>query len=192
MITTYAQLKIVKNDLSKHYRLGNDIDASPSRYEGGSNCVGYTGSNGNAATCTGFTPIANGYRNSFTGSFDGAGHKITSLYIKRPSTENVGLFAFISRGSKIKNIGVTDAYVVGRDNVGGLIGLAYGSVTEKNYFVDGYGTNGIGTGACSVSVCVSQTAVGIAALSSTMGWTTGAMGNWDFGTTSQLPAVLYS
>ena len=30
IISTYVQLKSVKNGLSKHYRLGNDIDASPS------------------------------------------------------------------------------------------------------------------------------------------------------------------
>ncbi len=75
-----------------------------------------------------------------------------------------------------------------------------GSVTGKNYFVDAPGTNGIGIGSrsCSSSVCVSQTAVQIMALTSTStGWTIstsgamGTVGNWNFGTTTQLPAVLY-
>ena len=74
IITTYAQLKDVKNGLSKHYRLGRDIDASPSWSENDTSatCVAYNGSNGKAAngnpaaTCTGFTPIG-----AFGGSFDG-------------------------------------------------------------------------------------------------------------------------
>ncbi len=312
IITTYAQLKTVKNGLAKHYRLGGDIDASPSWSEGTSGCVAYNGSNGKAANgnpaanCRGFTPIGNN-ATRFSGSFDGAGHKITSLYIKRPSTDGVGLFGYVS-GTEIKNIGVTDAYIEGRGEVGGLIGRFNGSVinsyatgavtgknfvggligsspgsfsvinnsyatgavtgssyvggligyttrgsvinsyatgavtgknfvgglighssssvsnsyatgnvtgtghvggligyssdsvTGKNYFVDSSGGDGIGGGTvCSSSNCVSQTAVQIAALtSSTTGWaistsgTTRTMGNWNFGTATQFPAVLYS
>ncbi len=378
IITTYAQLKTVKNGLNKHYRLGGDIDASPSWNEDDSSattCVAYNGSNGATATCTGFTPIGKDSGNTFTGSFDGAGHKIKKLYVNRSSVDGVGLFGYTASNTKIKNIGVTDAYVVGKDSVGGLIGHSqasvsnsyatgnviggssstsdnvgglighslgsgsvsnsyatvtvtgsnyvgglighsqasvsnsyatgdvtgtgtgtgevggiigsstgsvsnsyatgavtggrggdkvggliggfhgsgsvsnsyatgdvagntvggllgifdgsgsvsnsyatgdvtgtgtgttvggllgifddsdFGSVTGKNYFVDASGTDGIGggTGACLSTVCVSQTAVQIAALdSSTSGWTTGSMGNWNFGTTTQLPAVLYS
>ncbi len=303
IISTYAQLKTVKNGLDKHYRLGNNIDASPSRSEGASNCVAYNGSNGDDATCTGFTPIGNTAK-KFTGSFDGAGHKITSLYINRPSTDRVGLFGY-TRYAEIKNIGVTDAYIAGRVSVGGLIGssegssvsnsyatgavtgtgksvggligysrgtvsnsyatgavtggrfvggligqaysasvsnsyamgavmgtgssscevggligwafatvsnsyatgtvmgkvvrfaggligVSHGSVTGKNYFVDASGgSNGLGDGSCS-GTCTRKTAVEIAALTSTSGWTTGSSGNWNFGTTTQFPAVLYS
>ncbi len=369
VISTYAQLKTIKNGLDKHYRLGNDIDASPSWSEGTSGCVAYNGSNGKAAngnpaaTCTGFTPIGNN-ATRFSGSFDGAGHKITKLYIKR-GTLYVGLFAYTSNYAEIKNIGMTDAYVVGQSivggligggggsvsnsyatgavtgtgntvggligwsrggsvsnsyatgavtsgssnegvggligsadggsvsnsyatgavtgsssssvggligwsrggsvsnsyatgavtgrnyvggligsgnfggsvsnsyatgtvtggangyvgglignlrgsvsnsyatgavtggangDVGGLIGNWYsGSVTGKNYFADSSGTNGIGVGkSCSSTVCVSQTAAQIAALTTASGWTTGSMGNWNYGTTTQFPAVLYS
>ncbi len=118
IITTYAELKTVKNGLAKHYRLGNDIDASPSWSENDSSatCVAYNGSNGSTATCTGFTPIgtyiSHTNKDSFTGSFDGAGHKITKLYIKRSSTIGVGLFGYTASSTKIKNIGVTDAYIV--------------------------------------------------------------------------------
>ncbi len=135
MITTYAELKAVKNGLAKHYRLGNDIDASPSRGEGASNCVAYNGNNGAIANCRGFTPIgryiANNNNVAFTGSFDGAGHKITNLYIKRETTNNVGLFGYTGTSAEIKNIGVTDAYVVGNSEVGGLIGQVRGSVSNS-------------------------------------------------------------
>ncbi len=312
IITTYAQLKTVKNGLAKHYRLGNDIDASASWNEGASNCVAYNGSNGKAATCRGFTPIGNSYTNSFTGSFDGAGHKITKLYINRPSINYAGLFGSAGGSAEIKNIGVTEAYIVGKDNVGGLIGALYGfgtttnvsnsyatgavmgawsvgglighvyygtvsnsyatgavtgtsvsyvggligyafgasvsnsyatgavtegggnhvggligrslgstvsnsyatgavtgvsyvggligrsddTVTGKNYFVDASGgSNGLGSGTCT-GTCERKTAADIAALtSSTTGWaisTSGTTGNWNFGTATQLPAVLYN
>ncbi len=146
IISTYAQLKTVKNGLDKHYRLGNNIDASPSWSEGASNCVAYNGSNGSTATCTGFTPIGNSHTNSFTGSFDGAGHKITKLYINRPmSMTGVGLFSRTTNNAEIKNIGVTDAYVVGQNKVGGLIGHSGGSVSNSYATGDVTGTgNNVG------------------------------------------------
>ncbi len=363
IITSYAQLKDIKNSLNEHYRLGGDIDASASWNENDTSatCVAYDGSNGETANCRGFSPVGTYVRNNanvaFTGSFDGAGYKITSLYIKRPSADFVGLFGSIASHTEIKDLGVTDAYIVGKDgvggligrsdgsvsnsyamgtvtgrnsvggligssgssvsnsyatgavtgtfgtggligwafsgsvsnsyatgnvtgkansvggligssgsfvsnsyatgavtgtgnNVGGFIGYSYddsvinsyatgavtgrdnvggligrsggsvsnsyatgavmgtgttvggfigeyrGSVTRKNYFVDASGTNGIGSGkVCSSSVCVSQTAAQIAALTTASGWTvntSGGTGNWNFGTTAQLPAVLYS
>ncbi len=88
--------------------------------------------------------------------------------------------------------------MTGRGRVGGLIGRVHsGSVTGNNYFVDASGTNGIGVdgGSCSSSVCVRKTATQIAALTSALGWTVNtiwATGNWNFGTATQFPAVLYS
>ena len=151
IITSYTELKTVKNDLSKHYRLGRDIDASASWSEKDAGvttpCVAYNGSNGKAAngnpaaTCTGFTPIGTYVRNNanvaFTGSFDGAGHKITSLYIKRETTDYVGLFGYTATSAEIKNIGVTDAYIAGKDNVGGLIGSYYSSSSVSNSYATG-------------------------------------------------------
>jgi len=55
----------------------------------------------------GFVPIGNS-SNPFTGTFDGRGHKITGLYINRPSTDYVGLFGTIASGSEIKDVGLED------------------------------------------------------------------------------------
>ncbi len=132
-INDYDELNDIKNNgLNKHYRLGNDIDASESWGENDTSatCVAYNGSNGSAATCTGFTPIGNS-TTQFTGSFDGDSHKITNLYIKRSTTDNVGLFGSIASSVEIKNIGVTDAYIVGNGHVGGLIGYSEGSVSNS-------------------------------------------------------------
>ena len=150
IITTYAQLKTIKNGLAKHYRLGNDIDASPSWREKDAGvttpCVAYNGSNGKAANgnpaanCRGFMPIGNSTTN-FTGSFDGAGHKITNLYIKRENTSYVGLFGYVNN-AEIKNIGVTDAYIVGSNYVGGLIGFSGSFGSVSNSYATGAVTGG--------------------------------------------------
>ena len=39
-------------------------------------------------------------------------------------------------------------------NVGGLVGNNAGSITDKNYFLDEDGTNGIGTGYCYADNCI--------------------------------------
>ena len=112
--------------------------------------------------------------------------------------ESVGGLIGYSNGSVVSNSYATGA-VTGASSVGGLIGYSVGTVTGTNYFVDASGgTNGLGSGTCS-GTCTSKTVAQIAALSSTStlpsapsDWTTGSTGNWNFGTATQLPAVLYS
>ncbi len=189
IITTYAQLKTIKNGLSKHYRLGNDIDASASWSEGASGCVAYDGSNGATATCTGFEPIgtliddedeAVVVASAFKGSFDGAGHKIKKLYVNRPSTPtpstdcgNAGLFGGISN-SEIKKVGLEDVYMKGADfGVGGLVGCMYGSGSVSDSYATGdvtvSGRGGVGglvgwiSGSGSVSDSYAAVAVTVAA-----------------------------
>ena len=103
-----------------------------------------------------------------------------------------GLIGESGGSGSVSNSYATGAVTGGRF-VGGLIGESGGTVTGTNYFVDASGgSDGIGHGTCS-GTCTRQTAVEIAALSSTTtGWMAGSMGNWNFGTATQLPAVLYS
>ena len=96
--------KAVQGDLSAHYVLGNNINASETE----------TWNSG-----AGFTPIGNGVE--FSGDFDGQGYSVDGLYINRPNTNGVGLFGGIS-SSDIKNIGVTNIDIQGGYNVGGLVG----------------------------------------------------------------------
>jgi len=91
-ITTCEELQDMKNDLSGNYYLANDIDCSDTV---------------NWNSGAGFEPIGNS-SNPFTGTFDGGGHKITNLYINRPSTNNVGLFGRTGSGSEIKDVGLED------------------------------------------------------------------------------------
>ncbi|HTR80189.1 MAG TPA: LamG-like jellyroll fold domain-containing protein [Bacteroidota bacterium] len=106
-----------------------DIDASPD-----------TGWDSNQ----GFTPIGNGTTN-FTGTYDGGGHTITSLFINRSSAYYVGMFGYASEAT-IKNLGMIDVNITGHLGVGGLVGVNdYGSLTNcystgtvtGSYFYDG-------------------------------------------------------
>ncbi|GAA0432669.1 hypothetical protein GCM10008983_06600 [Lentibacillus halophilus] len=136
LIKTPQDLDNIRNDLSGTYELANDIDMS------------------------GFgdlTPLSN-IDNRFTGSFDGKGHVIRNLTINS-TTDYVGLFG-IDNGSTIKNVGLLNVIVsntgshtgalIGRlygtvdkcyskgtvdgaDNTGGLIGSAYGGITNDSY-----------------------------------------------------------
>ena len=87
VITDAADLNAVRNGLALHYVLGNDIDLTTYLAPGG---VGYN--SGSA-----WAPIgASG--SPFTGSFNGAGHTISGLWIYR-STDNVGLYSMIKNKS---------------------------------------------------------------------------------------------
>ncbi len=117
--TTSTTLQGIKNNLTGNYALGSDIDASAT-----------SGWNGGA----GFSPIgdASGIDYSspdkpnlageaFQGRFHGLGHKVNDLYINRPDTDFVGLFGIIS-SPIVRNIGLANVSVTGRNAVGGLAG----------------------------------------------------------------------
>lgn len=59
---------------------------------------------------------------SFQGVFDGGGHKITGLYIDRPQDDYVGLFGYIEYYGSVKNLGIENASIIGKNSVGGLVG----------------------------------------------------------------------
>lgn len=105
-ISTVEELQAMEFGLDKHYILVNDIDAS----------VTETWDNGQ-----GFTPI--GYlSNEFTGTFDGQGFEISDLYINRSNEDGIGLFGTTNSGAEISNIGLINVNIMGRENVGALVG----------------------------------------------------------------------
>lgn len=60
----------------------------------------------------------------FSGWFDGNGYKITNLNIDMPMCDNVGLFGYVE-GGLVKNVYISNSEVVGRNNVGVIIGYLY-------------------------------------------------------------------
>jgi hypothetical protein len=127
-ITTPAHLKSLSDYVNGggtnnvFYKLMNDLDLSA--YAAG----------------TGWQPIGNN-PNYFTGTFDGNGKKITGLKINRPSENYIGLFGATS-GATIKDLGIDDCDVTGRDNVGGLVGRNYKSSISNCYTMGNVTGNG--------------------------------------------------
>ena len=109
----------------------------------------------------GWIPI--GESSAFDSTFDGGGHTISNLYIRRSPT--VGLFGVLGSGSTVSGIGLVDASVgasgygaagalagIGHgviedsfadglvagcvDNIGGLVGVNHGSIANSHSAVD--------------------------------------------------------
>lgn len=123
-ISDCDELQAMQEYLSDNYTLTQDIDCYETE----------TWNEGD-----GFDPIGGAdYR--FEGSFDGAGHTISGLYIDRESTEYVGLFGVVEEGSNVRNVGLIDVDVTGYEYVGALVGGLSGTV-ENSYStgeVNGY------------------------------------------------------
>jgi len=81
----------------------------------------------------------------FEGTFDGNGHIIENFSVNRPATDDVGLFGY-TRNATIRKLGLHGASVVGKDNVGALIGRMSGGLVEQCYVYQGTieGNNGVG------------------------------------------------
>lgn len=72
---------------------------------------------------------------TFTGSFDGSGHTISSLSCNTYGGHYVGLFGYVGSGAVISNLGLIDAEIIGGKYVGALAGKNQGTVI--NCYSDG-------------------------------------------------------
>lgn len=85
----------------------------------------------------------------FKGMFDGQGHSISGLYKfhgDKFDVDTLGLFFGDNPGSVIKNLSVKDSYFRGRNHVGGIIAISYGSLINlhfSGYVKGGYYVGGI-------------------------------------------------
>lgn len=85
----------------------------------------------------GFKPISSIKERCFTGVFDGQYHMIKNLVIDYPK-KYVGLFGYIgdeNSASYVRNIALVNCSIRGQQNVGGIAGVAYGTIT--NCYVSG-------------------------------------------------------
>ena len=76
-----------------------------------------------------WTPVGND-SNPYQGTFDGQSHTVRGLYFNNSATDYVGLFGYIGNGGKISNVGVVDSYFYGKNDVGGVCGYRYGSISN--------------------------------------------------------------
>ena len=122
--TTVGTLQGMQGNLSGHYALGNNIDASgTSTWNSGA----------------GFTPI--GASSSFTGTFDGLGHTISGLSITKSNYTPTGLFGTVQGSSSapifLRNVGLTNLAVSCYEPCGGLVGYGEYYTTIQNVSVSG-------------------------------------------------------
>lgn len=96
----------VGGSYNKYYKQTADINASST-----------SGWNSGA----GFSPIGN-TNIQFTGTYDGNGHTIDSLYISKNGFDEVGMFGYLLNGGTVKKLHLTNVNVTGSTQVGGLVG----------------------------------------------------------------------
>lgn len=111
-IETLDDLQNIRFFVNNHFVQIQDIDASPT----------WGWNNGE-----GFIPIESPFR----GTYNGNNFVIDSLSINRPSSTRQGFFGFISKNAVLKNIGLTDVSVHGRNSVGGLAGTSTGTISNS-------------------------------------------------------------
>jgi hypothetical protein len=106
---------LIACDLDKQFKLMSDIDLS-----------GFDGKDGRPV----FNIIGTNYYNPFTGVFDGNDRIIRNADVNLPGSDYVGLFGYLGTGGQIKNLGVEDISVFGRNCVGGLVGGNDGAISN--------------------------------------------------------------
>ena len=149
IICTYTQLDKMRDDLTAHYELVQDIDASESWGVGDDGCTAYDGSTVPTTTpCTGWVPVGTWETDKcdgetddvcFQGHFDGGGYVISNLYLNI-STSSVygGLFGTVGSQAYISHIGLIDVSItaaITSSNLyaGSLVGYNNGGTIINSY-----------------------------------------------------------
>jgi hypothetical protein len=104
-VTDWQELMTTSGDWNEHFILTADV-----------NPVGVT-----------LTPVGN-ESTQFTGVFDGNSHTISNLTITASTQDYIGLFGYVGSGGQIRNLGVEDVNITGRNYVGSLVGVNSGTL----------------------------------------------------------------
>ena len=110
--------------LGRHYRLMNDIEAGVTK--------GWVSSGRPGSSGLGFHPIGDSepQRVGLRGGLYGDGYAIRDLWIDRPYSLRVGLFAVVD-GGVIESVGIEDARIAGLGYVGALVGEQIGGAIQN-------------------------------------------------------------
>ena len=138
LICTYAQLGMMGADLSAHYALGSNIDASASC---GGDCSSPSGS--------GWTPVGGDNCDGmdddtcFQGTLDGRDYVISDLRVNITGDYG-GLFGYTGEHAEIRSLGLSGVNVMAGNDTGGLVGDNNGSIS--NSYVTGAVSGSIRSG----------------------------------------------
>jgi hypothetical protein len=123
-IRTWYDLNAIRNNLSGHHILMNDLDSTTDGYE---EVASPTANDGK-----GWIPIIGaGGDPPFTGTFDGQGYEIRDLFINLPGIGYVGLFSIVGEGGHIEDIGIVNCDVTSTAYIGSLVGTNLGTVSNS-------------------------------------------------------------
>ena len=109
-ISDETGLRAISNDLTGSYILDNDI----------------------TLTAGDWTPVGTS-ATPFTGIFNGNGKVVNNLTINQSGADRIGMFGYIL-GATIKNLGLKNASVIGRNDAGGIVGRMGGSTVDKCFY----------------------------------------------------------
>ena len=113
------------------YELTRDLDFNdPSSYASGPDRQGRT----RGDDSQGWVPIGSGQHigeETFNATFDGNHHFVANLVVDPSYRGIAGLFASIGHLGAIHRVGLVNALVSGRNDVGGLVGSNYGAITAS-------------------------------------------------------------
>ena len=163
ILCDYADLTEKLQDsanLSAHFVMYADIDARESWSQGTADCTPFDGSNEAATTCEGWEPVGSFPMGTalcsgpgascFTGRFNGRGHTVSDLWIKRDDS-TLGFFGAVTASNPdtvlIHDITLRDVHIDGGDaqkGIGGLVGLQSGGTIENNSYATGEVNGGTG------------------------------------------------
>ena len=112
--------------LTANIVINEDLDQSKFGVDGDGN-VTYDGST-EIPAFEQWTPIGN-ISNTYDGTFDGNGHTVSGIYINSTSNHQ-GMFGIAGNLGTVKDLGVVNSYIKGYNNVGGIAGMAIGTVEQ--------------------------------------------------------------
>ena len=116
----------------KYFKLGADITFDHAAVEGDDYAENYEAIGG----------VFDGYSYYFCGDFDGDGHTVSGIRIRKDGTGinygNVGLFGYLDEGSNVHDVHLTDARITGYENVGGIAGYTYKGIVTGCTVTDSY------------------------------------------------------
>ncbi len=75
-----------------------------------------------------WTPVGGGTNAvTYKGTFDGNGHRISGIYVNKPSFQRAGFIGTLggtttSDSGFVKKLGIVNSYIVGNEQVGGIVG----------------------------------------------------------------------
>lgn len=107
-ISNPEQLQAMKDYKDAHFVVVNNIDATETQ-------EWFSGK--------GFEPIGV-VTDQFSGVLDGNGYSISNLFIDRPSSDYIGIFAYAGDEALVSDLSLVNVDIKGKDYVGSLIGFS--------------------------------------------------------------------